>query len=250
MPSRSSRSRPASRPRGASRPALLLSRWPSGGTLATGRAVRRGVYGSGRCRLCRRRFQPQPSRETRRSSRGGRASRRRRARRRARPRRRSAGETPNAVGRLVVAGEVGVEHRRVVGRDRAADAGGDELRQRVLGERRRRRPVRRFESGQTSRTVPRPASSAHEPGVLLRRGCRAGSGRRRAPRARRAPTAAPRPRPRAAPSRGPSDRASVKAGSYGSGGYSASSPPSPTATTPRSRYFAEYADDLARPPPA
>src|SRR5579871_4151175 len=35
-------------------------------------------------------------------------------------------------GRLVVAGEVGVEHRGVVGRDRAAHAGRDELRQRVL----------------------------------------------------------------------------------------------------------------------
>src|SRR4051812_23876953 len=39
-----------------------------------------------------------------------------------------------AGGRLVVAGEVGVEHRRVVGRDRAADAGGDEPRQRVVLE--------------------------------------------------------------------------------------------------------------------
>src|SRR5689334_16588897 len=37
-------------------------------------------------------------------------------------------------GGLVVAAEVGVEHRRVVGRDRAADAGGDEARQRMLGE--------------------------------------------------------------------------------------------------------------------
>src|SRR4051794_11077421 len=38
-------------------------------------------------------------------------------------------------GRLVVARQVGLEHRRVVGRDRAADARGDELRQRVLLER-------------------------------------------------------------------------------------------------------------------
>src|SRR3954464_13690083 len=38
-------------------------------------------------------------------------------------------------GYLVVAPEVGVEHRRVVGRDRAERSGGDEARQRVLGER-------------------------------------------------------------------------------------------------------------------
>src|SRR5437868_8279727 len=37
-------------------------------------------------------------------------------------------------GRLVVPREIGVEHRRVVGRDRAAHAGGDEAWQRVLGE--------------------------------------------------------------------------------------------------------------------
>src|SRR5437762_13970814 len=41
---------------------------------------------------------------------------------------------PERRGRLVVAGEVGIEHRRVVGGDRAADAGGDEVRQRVLGD--------------------------------------------------------------------------------------------------------------------
>src|SRR5579864_62487 len=39
---------------------------------------------------------------------------------------------------LVVAGEVGVEHRRVVGRDRAEDAGGDEAGQRVVVEARDR----------------------------------------------------------------------------------------------------------------
>src|SRR5690348_7945363 len=36
---------------------------------------------------------------------------------------------------LVVAREVGLEQRRVVGRDRAAHAGGDELRERMLGQR-------------------------------------------------------------------------------------------------------------------
>src|SRR3954465_3795240 len=39
-------------------------------------------------------------------------------------------------GGLVVACQIGLEHRRVVGRDRAADTGRDELRQRVLLERR------------------------------------------------------------------------------------------------------------------
>src|SRR5437588_8938543 len=35
---------------------------------------------------------------------------------------------------FVVAGEIGVEHRGVVGRDRAEDAGGDESRQRMVVE--------------------------------------------------------------------------------------------------------------------
>src|SRR3954447_20968082 len=42
---------------------------------------------------------------------------------------------PERRGRRVVAPEVGVEHRGVVGRDRAERAGGDEARQRVLRER-------------------------------------------------------------------------------------------------------------------
>src|SRR3954451_8494630 len=41
---------------------------------------------------------------------------------------------PQRGGCLVVPGEVGVEHRWVVGRDRALDAGGDELRQRMVFE--------------------------------------------------------------------------------------------------------------------
>ena len=59
---------------------------------------------------------------------------RRRARRPGPPRTRR-GRRPRASGGLVVAREVGVEHRRVVGRDGAEHAGLDELRQRVLVER-------------------------------------------------------------------------------------------------------------------
>ena len=42
---------------------------------------------------------------------------------------------PERLGRLVLAGEVGVEHHRVVGRDGAADARADELGERVLLQR-------------------------------------------------------------------------------------------------------------------
>src|SRR6266700_939783 len=104
MPSRSSRSMPASRtswsdPTGPASLAIAI-----GGTLATGRAVKRGVSWLGRRRLCRRRFQWSP-----------------------------------VVGLAklsqVLSRRVGVEHRRIVGRDRAANARCDELRQRMLLER-------------------------------------------------------------------------------------------------------------------
>src|SRR4051812_38432214 len=43
-----------------------------------------------------------------------------------------AGSEPERLGCLVIAREVGVEHRRVVRRDRAPDAGRDEARQRMV----------------------------------------------------------------------------------------------------------------------
>src|SRR5512140_1369732 len=46
-----------------------------------------------------------------------------------------AGIETEGGGSLIVPAEVGVEHRGIVGRDRAADAGGREARQRMLGER-------------------------------------------------------------------------------------------------------------------
>src|SRR4051812_28848612 len=49
-----------------------------------------------------------------------------------------AGSEPERLGCLVVAREVGVEHRRVVGGDRALDPGRDEARQRMVVERRDR----------------------------------------------------------------------------------------------------------------
>ena len=143
-------------------------------------------------------------------------------------------------GRLVVAGEVGVEHRRVVGRDRAADAGGDELRQRVLRRATRRRRCGGSRAGRRrgrcrGRRAPRT---------------RPGSSTARIPcRIRSAPSASSAPRTdvgsgglagvrdRAEPER---VRAARKTSSYGSGGNSASSPPSPTPTTPRSRYRAAH----------
>ena len=90
-------------------------------------------------------------------------------------------------GGLVVARQVGVEHRRVVGRDRAADAGGDELRQRMLLERARRRRCGGSRAGRRRARCRGRRAPRRGPGPR-RRGSRAGSGRRRAPRARRAPT--------------------------------------------------------------
>src|SRR5262245_23264853 len=49
---------------------------------------------------------------------------------------RSARREAELGGGFVVAGEVGLEHGGIIGRDRAADAGGDQLRERVLLERR------------------------------------------------------------------------------------------------------------------
>ena len=76
--------------------------------------------------------------------------------------------------------------------------------------RRARRP-RRCGGSRAGRRRARAARGdlAHEARSPPRRGCRGGAGRRRAPRARRAPTPRRRPRPRAAPSR---DRASAPAG--------------------------------------
>src|ERR1700758_1401173 len=111
MPSRSSRSRPASRtswsdPTGPASLAIAI-----GGTLAAMPVV--GVADltqvSARLVVAERSCEPRLV--------GG------------------SGRDAERGGGLVVACQVGVEHRRVVGRDRAGDAGGDELRQGVLLER-------------------------------------------------------------------------------------------------------------------
>src|SRR5438093_12382965 len=108
MPSRSSRSRPASRtswrdPTGPASLAMAI-----GGTLATDPAV--GVADP-----------PQTLARLVVAQRAGEAGLVRGLR----------GDAERG-GRLVVARQVGVEHRRVVGRDRAADACRHELRQRML----------------------------------------------------------------------------------------------------------------------
>src|SRR6266568_8287138 len=68
---------------------------------------------------------------------------------------------------FVVAGEVGIEHRGVVGRDRAENAGGDEAGQRMLVEvgHRPRSEVREradIEHGAAAGKLP------YEPGILFR----------------------------------------------------------------------------------
>src|SRR6266516_5026111 len=145
MPSRSSRSRPASR--------TSLSDPTGSASLATAIAgnLTTGVLGPGE----RVADLPEPSPRFLVAERSRDAGVVERARGQAEGR-----------GRLVVAREVGVEHRGVVGRDRAADAGGDEARQWVVVQ---RRHGARPEVRQWADVEDRGAGGqlADEPGVLL-----------------------------------------------------------------------------------
>ena len=138
--------------------------------------------------------------------------------------------------RLVLPLEVGVEHRRVVGGDRAADAGGRELAQRMLVQRR----------DGAGPDVRDRADVQHDPALaeLLdeRRILDRADAVADPVGAERVERAADRRGARTSPACGteprPSACASSNAGGVRLGRVVGLSPPSPTPTTPRSRYFA------------
>ena len=225
MPSRSSRSRPGLSDLAQRTDRLRFSRNGHAGTLTT-RAI--GPVERVADLAASRALRPVVA------ERSVRRRRRRtsvdRGRTRSRPRSRGRGRCRTSPGRRSRSSSA----RR---RRRAAAAGGRRAT--------RPRPCGGSRAGRRRGRCRGRRARARAPGPP-RRGCRGAAGRRRrlssAPRTDAAPATSPacgtEPRP--------SDFACVNTASYGSGGYSASSPPSPTPTTPRSRVARAPLDGRAR----